>query len=101
MKNLEPEERKKIVGEGSEDDIYCWVTSIPDKILPPVADGACRAETLFNMERYGYCKNLPADRRREKGVYFRTLGYVDFKVPWLIVRIGRPFVYGAMRDFVL
>ena len=79
--------------------MYVWVTSLPNEAVPPAPDGAIRAESFMCMERYGFCKDLPNDRTQRKGVYFRSLGFLDFKVPWLVVRMGRPFLYSGMTKF--
>ena len=94
------EEKANVVGKGSEKDVYCWVTSVPDSVQPPVAEGAIRAETHINVEKYGFCKDLPPDRPIRKGVYFRGMGYVDFKVHWIWIKLGRPFFYNGVRAFI-
>ena len=88
-----------MIGDGDEDDIYTWVTSLPDSVLGPVPDGATRSESFYSFEKFGYMKNLPAGRRKKKGVYYRSMGFCDFKVSWLLIKLGRPFIYDGMQEF--
>lgn len=99
VRHLDDETRDRIVGDGDEDDIYAWITSLPDSAVGRVADGAERCESHYCFERYGYMKNLPAGRRKEKGCYMRAMAYVDFKVGWLLMKLGRPFVFSNLHAF--
>ena len=62
-RRLDKDEYLRVIGEGDEDDIYTWVTSLPDAVLGPVPDGATRSESFYSFEKFGYMKNLPAKRR--------------------------------------
>ena len=73
---------------------------MPDSALPPVPDGALRAETFYCFEKYGFCRDLPPDRKVRSGIYYRSMAYVDFKVNWILVRMGRPFIYSGSRSYV-
>ena len=85
---------------GDERDLYCWCTSLPDESLPPVADGAVRAQTYYCFEKIGFCKDLPPDRKIRRGIYYRSMGYVDFGVHWMLMKLGRSFVYSGTRSFI-
>ena len=85
---------------GDERDIYCWCTSLPDSAQPPVANGAVRAETSISFEKIGFCKDLPPDRKIRTGIYYRSMAYTDFKIHWMLVKLGRSFIYSGSRSYM-
>ena len=100
MRHLPEEQRKRVIGNGDEKDIYCWVSGLPDSILGPIPDGAERCESFYCFERFGFMKNLPGDRYRKKGCYLRGFAYCDWKAGWLLMKIGRPFMYSGCNKMV-
>ena len=82
---------EQLIDGGSGDDIYNWATSLAE--ITPVPSGVVRAEKLFGFEKFGYCRDLPADRKQTKGVYLSDLKIVDVKINWLVAKCAHPFVY--------
>ena len=43
---------------GSNNDIYQWLSAVPDEIYPSDSSKLTRAETLFGVSRIGYIADL-------------------------------------------
>lgn len=99
VEGMDEEERQKTIGRGSEEDIYCWVTHLPDNVLAPVPSFTDRMERYYGFRKFGYCKDLPGGRGPSKGVYYIDMFQIDPKVATFMLKICRPFVYNTMRDF--
>ena len=92
---IEEAKKTEILKNGSEDDIYCWCTAIPDKIAPKVSEGADRIVKELGFYKIGYCKDLPQSRRRKTGIYMHDMWASDPQVGWLLMKVGHKFIVDA------
>lgn len=92
-------EKRETIGQGSENDVYCWITGLPDSVLDPVPSFTDRLKRHYGLRKFGYCKDLPAGRGPRKGVYQFELFKIDPKAPIFMLKLCRPFVYDTMRDY--
>ena len=57
------DEAKSELGEGSLEDIYVWISALPDSACPEVHPNSVRAERLYGYDIVGPVYSLPVNRR--------------------------------------
>ena len=89
------EQKAEELKNGSEDDIYLWLASVPDSFHPITNEGM-RIQRDIGFNKIGYCKDLPPERRKyNTGVYIHDMWCSDPKTNWLIRQVAGLFIVGA------
>ena len=83
---------------GCENDIYIWLTSIPNEVAPEETSEAVRIIRELGFLKIGRCKDLPESRRQEKGIYVHDRWVSDPQVNWLMMKLGHKFIVGAKAE---
>ena len=70
---------------------------MPEKFYPENDDGE-RIQREIGFHKIGYCKDLPASRRRSKGVYMHDMWASDPKIGWFLRKVGSTFIIKAKSE---
>lgn len=97
IQGLSDEEKAAELVGGSEDEIYVWRSSLPDQFYPKNSEGV-RMTREIGFHKIGYCKDLPGDRRRSKGVYLHDMWATDPKINWMLKKVAATFIINAKAE---
>jgi hypothetical protein len=70
-------------------------------VVKNVPEDSVRAEKLIGFDKFGLCKDLPADRKQKRGVFLSDLQVIDAKVNWLLAKMAHGFVYKTTKESTL
>jgi hypothetical protein len=82
------EKRIKFTSETiGTDEIYLWISSLPDELVGEPEDGVIRCQKLLCFYKIGRRSDLPEDRRGDgKGIYMHGLTLCDPKISSFLLR---------------
>lgn len=83
---------------GSKDDIYVWISAVPNDLVPTVTSGAVRSERMYGFDIIGRVADLPPERRGKdaRGCYMHDLFATDAKVNSWAQSMALPFMTKAL-----